>query len=112
MLGSTPVMAFVASRSLHAARAFYGDLLGLRLTSEDDFGLMFDAGGTVLRIARVEQLAPASYTVLGWVVTDIAAAVADLVARGVRMERFGFMEQDEQGVWRAPGGAQIAWFKD
>jgi len=28
------------------------------------------------------------------------------------MERFGFMSQDAQGVWLAPGGARIAWFKD
>jgi hypothetical protein len=22
------------------------------------------------------------------------------------------MQQDEWGIWRAPGGAQVAWFKD
>src|SRR4051794_27106042 len=105
-------MAFVAATSLPVARAFYADVLGLSLTSEDDFGLMFDAGGTLLRVARVEQLVPAGYTVLGWVVTDIEAALKDLVARGVQVERFGFLDQDENGIWAAPGGARIAWFKD
>jgi len=105
-------MAFVASTRLETARAFYGEVLGLSLTSADDFGLMFDAGGTVLRVARVEQLTPPGYTVLGWIVEDIAAAVDGLATRGVRMERFGFMEQDARGIWSAPGGASVAWFKD
>ena len=98
-------MAFVPATSLERARAFYGDTLGLTLTGEDDFGLMFDAGGTPLRVARVNDLLPPSYTVLGWVVSDIASAVAELTERGVSMERFSFMAQDEQGVWAAPGGA-------
>jgi arachidonate 15-lipoxygenase len=37
---------------------------------------------------------------------------ADLAARGVDFERFDGVEQDEQGVWAAPGGALVAWFKD
>src|SRR5215831_12518948 len=105
-------MAFVPATSLERARVFYGETLGLALTSQDDFGLMFDAAGTPLRVARVDDLTPPPYTVLGWVVSDIAAAVAELTRRGVSMERFGFMSQDAQGVWLAPGGARIAWFKD
>ena len=87
-------------------------MLGLRLTGEDQFALAFDAGGTMLRVA-ISRAAPASgYTVMGWIVEDIHASVADLQSRGVEFERFGFMQQDAQGVWTAPGGAQVAWFKD
>ena len=39
---------------------------------------------------------------------DIAATVA----RGVTFDRFEGVEQDELGVWRSPGGARVAWFKD
>src|SRR5689334_503334 len=106
------MMAFVAATSLAEARRFYGDVLGLRLLSEDDYGLMFEGGGTQLRVALVRELTPAGYTVLGWSVGDVSEAVRRLVERGVTMERFGFMEQDADGVWTAPGGAKIAWFKD
>ena len=112
MFGTSQVIAFVPARSLERARAFYADTLGLTLTSQDDFGLMFDAAGTPLRVARVDDLTPAGFTIVGWLVSDIGAAVAQLARRGVTMERFEFMAQDEQGVWIAPGGARVAWFKD
>jgi catechol 2,3-dioxygenase-like lactoylglutathione lyase family enzyme len=112
VLSQAPIMAFVATTQPDKARAFYRDVLGLRLTSEDSFALAFDVGGTMLRVARVEQLHPAGYTVLGFVVADIHAAIEELTQSGVEFERFSFMQQDEHGVWTAPGGAKIAWFKD
>ena len=36
----------------------------------------------------------------------------DELAAGVGLERFAGMEQDDSGVWTAPGGAQVAWFTD
>jgi hypothetical protein len=39
-------------------------------------------------------------------------AVSELHAKGVNFEHFGFAEQDVQGIWSAPGGAKVAWFKD
>jgi catechol 2,3-dioxygenase-like lactoylglutathione lyase family enzyme len=112
VLTDSAIMAFAATTQPDAARAFYGDVLGLRLTSADRFALAFEVGGTMLRVATVEHVQPAGYTVLGFIVPDIHAAIAELVQRGVQFERFGFMEQDTHGVWTAPGGAQIAWFKD
>jgi len=49
---------------------------------------------------------------LGWQVPDIAAAVRDLAQAGVTFERYGFMQQDELGIWTTPTGAKVAWFKD
>jgi catechol 2,3-dioxygenase-like lactoylglutathione lyase family enzyme len=112
MLTDAPVVAFVATTKPSQARAFYADTLGLRLTSEDQFALAFEAGGTMLRVTRVERLQPAGYSVLGWTVPDIESAMVDLARRGVQFEPFPFMEQDANGVWTAPGGARIAWFKD
>jgi catechol 2,3-dioxygenase-like lactoylglutathione lyase family enzyme len=105
-------MAFVATTRPDEARAFYAGVLGLQLTIEDPFALTFDAAGTTLRVAKVERLAPADYTVLGWVVDNIHSAVDGLAARGAQFERFSFMQQDDRGIWTAPGGAQVAWFKD
>ena len=75
MLGSTPIIAFVAATQRDRTRAFYADVLGLTLKDDDQFALTFDAGGTMLRVAFVEQLQPQGFTVLGWIVADIAATV-------------------------------------
>jgi catechol 2,3-dioxygenase-like lactoylglutathione lyase family enzyme len=105
-------MAFAATTDLAAARAFYQRALGLPLTGESPIACTFDAGGTTLRVNTAEAVIAAPYTVLGWTVTDIAATVGDLKARGVDFERFDGVEQDALGIWSAPGGALVAWFKD
>jgi catechol 2,3-dioxygenase-like lactoylglutathione lyase family enzyme len=112
LLREAPIIAFVATTQPDRALAFYRDVLGLRLTSEDVFALAFDLGGTMLRVTNVDQLQPAGYTVLGFIVPDISAAIRELSGRGVNFERFPFVEQDADGVWTAPGGARVAWFKD
>jgi catechol 2,3-dioxygenase-like lactoylglutathione lyase family enzyme len=112
MLADSPIIAFVAITQRERSCAFYADVLGLKLTGEDPFALTFDAGGTLLRLALVEQLQPRGFTVLGWLVADIAASVRKLVSRGVEFKRYDFMQQDALGIWRAPDGAQVAWFPD
>ena len=113
MLKSRPIVAFVGTTTdPRRAKAFYAKTLGLRLVSEDGFALAFDAGGTMLRVAIVKTLQPAGYTVLGWIVPDIAKAVRGLVRRGVRFQRFESMPQDDLGIWSSPSGARVAWFSD
>jgi catechol 2,3-dioxygenase-like lactoylglutathione lyase family enzyme len=104
--------AFIATTDVDAARTFYRDTLGLRLVDDNPFALVFDANGTTLRVTRVEDAVVAPYTVLGWDVTDIVATVAALTARGVAFHRYDGMEQDDAGIWSAPGGARVAWFAD
>jgi hypothetical protein len=43
----------------------YGDVLGLRLVSDESFALVFDSGGTTLRVQKVASVTPPAYTVLG-----------------------------------------------
>ncbi|HEY7171861.1 MAG TPA: VOC family protein [Vicinamibacterales bacterium] len=112
MLKSRPIVAFVATTDPKRAKIFYAKTLGLRLVSEDGFALAFDAGGTMLRVAIVNALQPAGYTVLGWIVPDIAKAVRALVKRGVRFQRYEGMGQDDLGIWSSPSGARVAWFAD
>jgi catechol 2,3-dioxygenase-like lactoylglutathione lyase family enzyme len=112
MLGSEKLVAFVATRDLDRARAFYGGTLGLQLVSEDRFALVFNAAGTMLRVAAVQEMTAAKYTVLGWQVRDIVQAATKLGEAGVNFERYTGMNQDEAGIWKSPSGARVAWFKD
>ncbi|MEP7342703.1 MAG: VOC family protein [Acidobacteriota bacterium] len=105
-------MTFVATKSPDSARDFYEKALALQFISDTPFALVFDLNGTMLRVQKVQEHTPANHTVLGWEVADIVAEIKDLTERGVHFERYEWMEQDEIGVWLAPGGAKIAWFKD
>lgn len=113
VLTSADMIAFVGTTDAERAKVFYQDKLGLRLvTEEPSHALVFDAGGTMLRVSVVAEVPPVPYTVLGWRVGDIAAAVESLVSQGVVLERFPGFTQDSQGVWTAPDGTRVAWFKD
>ena len=112
MLGSTKIVAFVPTRDFAVAKPFYVGVLGLRLVSEDGFALVLDANGTMLRVAKVHKYEPHPFTILGWAVADIEKAVSELQERGIKFEKYGFPGQDERGIWTAPGGAKVAWFKD
>ena len=112
MLESSDVVAFAAATDLPRARAFYEQTLGLPVIEQNGFACVFDANGTMLRVTAVPEVMHASYTVLGWRVTDIEAAVRGLSAKGVVFNRYDIMDQDENGVWTTPGGDQVAWFTD
>jgi catechol 2,3-dioxygenase-like lactoylglutathione lyase family enzyme len=111
-LSGAKVMAFAATANPKRARVFYEDKLGLRLLSADEFALAFDANGTTLRVQIVEKVAAAGYTALGWTVADIAETVRTLTSAGISFERYAWMKHDDLGVWSAPSGAKVAWFKD
>jgi catechol 2,3-dioxygenase-like lactoylglutathione lyase family enzyme len=107
------ICAFISIVDVARAKQFYRDTLGLTLLSEEPpFALVFDANGIMLRLGMAKELPPAHGTVLGWNVPDIAAAVKELSEAGVQFERYPPMKQDDLGVWTAPTGAKVAWFKD
>jgi catechol 2,3-dioxygenase-like lactoylglutathione lyase family enzyme len=112
MLASSKVMAFTATTNPEAALAFYRDVLGLRLVADEPFAIVFDAGGTMLRVQKTEQHTSAPHTLLGWQVEDMEATVRGLAERGVVFSLYDGMGQDADGIWTAPGGAKIAWFRD
>ena len=112
MLEHDEPIAFLATRNADVAREFYAGTLGLRFVADELFALVFDLAGVMLRVFKVEDLQPARHTVLGWRVTDIAATVRELGARGGRFERFEGMSHDALGIWTSPTGARVAWFRD
>lgn len=105
-------MAFVGAADLDRSHEFYGGVLGLELVERTEFANLYAAGGTPLRVTRVPKPSGSAYTVLGWIVSDIAEAATALRARGVTFEHYPGVVQDEEGVWTAPGGSLIAWFRD
>ena len=112
MLTNSKVISFVATKNPGRARTFYEQTLGLRLVSDDPFAIVFDANGTMLRVQKVRELAPAKYTALGWDIPDIQATVQELMKHGVTFEHFAGLPQDKLGIWTSPAGGKIAWFKD
>jgi catechol 2,3-dioxygenase-like lactoylglutathione lyase family enzyme len=112
MLDSSKIVAFVPTNDAAKARAFYEGVLGLRFLHDDQFALVFDANGTMIRIARAPKFEPRQFTILGWEVREIEKVVSGLEAKGVKFEKYGLPGQDERGIWAAPGGAKVAWFKD
>jgi catechol 2,3-dioxygenase-like lactoylglutathione lyase family enzyme len=111
-LAGVDLVAFVSTADAARAERFYGQILELPLVSRTPFALVFDAHGTTLRVAIVDRVLPAPYTVLGWVVVDIVRAVERLSSRGVEFLGYDGLTQDERGIWISPGGARIAWFRD
>lgn len=91
---------------------FYREVLDLSLVGDEQFALVFDANGTMLRIAKRAELIPDNRTVIGWEVDDIDAVVNDLSTRGVRFERYDGLNQDALGIWDTGNGSRVAWFKD
>ncbi|MDE3157925.1 MAG: VOC family protein [Acidobacteriota bacterium] len=112
-LASSSLVAFVGVCDPDRAKRFYRDTLGLHLVSEElPFALVFDVQGTMLRVTVVPEVKPAKFTVLGWKVPDIQAAVSSLDKEGVEFQRYAGLQQDGLGIWTSPSGARVAWFHD
>jgi catechol 2,3-dioxygenase-like lactoylglutathione lyase family enzyme len=112
MAAGPQLVAFIASTDLERSHAFYAGVLGLKRVEATSFANEYDAHGTPLRVAAVGEHTPAAFTVLGWRVSDIRSALSELGAHGVEFKRYAALEQDDDGVWTAPGGTKIAWFED
>jgi catechol 2,3-dioxygenase-like lactoylglutathione lyase family enzyme len=111
-LSSAELMAFVPSSDLERSQQFYESVLGLTVVEVTPFACVLRSGDTTLRVAVAVNMRPQPFTVLGWTVADIRVELGQLLDRGVEALRFDGMGQDDEGIWTAPGGAQVAWFHD
>ncbi len=94
------------------ARQFYGETLGLRVSEENGMLHLHLAGGQNVLVYPKPNHTPATFTILNFPVPDIDAAVDELAARGVRLERYDGFNQDEKGILRDDQSPPIAWFTD
>jgi catechol 2,3-dioxygenase-like lactoylglutathione lyase family enzyme len=111
MLADSKAFSGFAVPDIEAAREFYGDKLGLKITEENGLLTLHLAGDRPTLIYPKPDFEPASYTILNFPVDDIEQAVDDLVERGVKFDTYDGFDQDERGILRGDG-PPIAWFKD
>ncbi len=115
MFKDTKAFSGFSVDDIPAAKEFYGDTLGLRV-SEGEMGFLrlHIAGDRDVLVYPKENHVPAEFTILNFPVEDIDAAVEQLAERGVSFERYEGteIETDEKGVLRSDEGPPIAWFKD
>jgi catechol 2,3-dioxygenase-like lactoylglutathione lyase family enzyme len=112
MLASSKVIGFIPTKDSSQARAFYEGKLGFQFSNEDQFALVMSAGETMIRLAKVTDFTPPPFTVLGWEVPNIEEVVSWLQKRGVAFEKYPWVADKERGIWAAPTGDKVAWFKD
>jgi catechol 2,3-dioxygenase-like lactoylglutathione lyase family enzyme len=111
MFTNTKAFSGFAVDDVEAARAFYGDTLGLKTSEENDILTLHIADNRPTLVYPRPGHTPAEYTILNFPVDDIEQAVDELAARGVEFERYEGFDQDDRGIHRG-GGPLIAWFKD
>ena len=116
MFKDTKAFSSFSVKDIKAAKEFYGQTLGLE-TSETKEGLELEISGVPgLFLYAKPDHAPATFTVLNFLVDDIDKAVDQLGALGVSFESYGGdIETDEKGIFRGASkntGPNIAWFKD
>ena len=112
LLDNARVVGFIPVKDFRRAKAFYAGKLGLRLVARDAFAMVFNSHGTTIRVVKVPGFKPAAFTILGWQVKDVPASVTAMGRRGLVFERYPWLTQDAVGIWTAPGGARVAWFRD
>lgn len=113
MFAETKAFSGFSVNDLAAAKAFYGETLGVRVSDVAEGLLQLEiAGGRNILVYEKSNHTPATFTILNFPVDDIDGAVDELTRRGVTFERYEGFGQDEKGISRGPDGPPIAWFTD
>jgi catechol 2,3-dioxygenase-like lactoylglutathione lyase family enzyme len=119
MLDTAYVNPVLPAQDGRRARAFYRDVLGLKILSgPDDDPMMFEAGaGTSLVVTELPERVPPPYPMVSFRVTGIEELVRELEARGVTFEMpapssFQGQPGEAAGAVMDYGPVRSAMFKD
>ncbi|HET7608020.1 MAG TPA: VOC family protein [Gammaproteobacteria bacterium] len=112
MLTNSKLQSIIWTSRIAEAETFYREVLGLTLRTKSDGALVFDVGGSDLRVAPIPATTRGEHTVIGFAVPDVDAAIEWLGSRGVAFERFAGFPHAANGTVLSPDGAKVAWFRD
>jgi predicted enzyme related to lactoylglutathione lyase len=92
-LADHPTYTILLSRDLDASRDFYHGVLGLEILREDlgegvEERIVFKTANGRLILSKSTVGTSDTQTQMAWMVPDIHAALADLRARGVKIEEY------------------------
>ena len=114
MLGDHLVFPILLSKDLAKSRDFYHGTLGLEILRQEDERIIFRCGaGSQLSVTKSTTGTSDAQTQLAWRVSDLKAELADLRARGVRIEAYEAPDPvtDADGI-ADMGFAWAAWIID
>ncbi|MGH3331267.1 MAG: VOC family protein [Nocardioidaceae bacterium] len=113
MFANTKSFSGFSVDDIEAAKKFYGETLGVRVSEDNGLLTLHLAGDRATLVYPKPDHRPATFTILNFQVDDVGRAVDELTGRGVVFEHYPGTETetDEKGIFRG-GGPLIAWFKD
>ena len=113
MFRDTKAFSGFAVPDIAAAKAFYGDTLGIDVTEDHGMLTLHLAGSRDTIVYPKPDHVPATYTILNFPVDDVEAAVEALAEKGVEFQKYEGEDfaTDAKGIMRQ-GGPLIAWFTD
>jgi catechol 2,3-dioxygenase-like lactoylglutathione lyase family enzyme len=113
MLGEHPITPVLLAKDLAAAREFYHDRVGLEILTENEAAITFRCGGgTHLDVTKSTTGTADTQTQASWQVPDLRAEVAELRARGVKVEDYDLPGLKTEDGIADLGFAWAAWIVD
>jgi predicted enzyme related to lactoylglutathione lyase len=112
MLQNAPLYSYIPAKDVARARKFYEEKLGFTPKNLTAGGVVYEfAGGTACFLYPTPNAGTSQASQAFWRVEDIEREVAELITRGVKLEKYDMPGSDEKGIVTG-GGAKAAWFKD
>ena len=113
MLADKDAVATIAVKDLKAAKRFYGDTLGLKLTPVPEPEVLnYKSGNSTVLVYKSQFAGSNKATAVTWIVDDVEGTVRDLKAKGISFEHYDFPGMTRKGDVHIAGKSKAAWFKD
>ena len=113
MLGEHPIYPVLLATDLAATRDFYHTKLGLEILTESEAAITFRCGGgTQLSVTKSTTGTADTQTQASWYVTDLRAEVAEVRARGIKVEGYDLPGLQTHDGIADIGFAWAAWITD